>query len=254
MRASTSRPGSSRRTPTAAPATATIAVLAYHRVGPPPLGSWETWFLVSRETLRDHLRLLHDRGWEVISLSRLVAGLDGGQALPERAALLTFDDGFAATARSLPGCLDGLPAVAFVPTDYIGSANGWNAETAEPREPICGIAELRALERAGVTVQSHAASHRGFSTLDSDEREDELGRSKRALERGLTKTVEALAYPYGDPGPDREALDAALARIGYRLAFVYGGAPVRLAEADRFRFPRIAVGPDTDLEEELELP
>jgi peptidoglycan/xylan/chitin deacetylase (PgdA/CDA1 family) len=208
---------------------------------------------MSRETLRDHVRLLDDRGWEVISLSRLVAALDGGQALPERAALLTFDDGFAATARSLPECLDGLPGVAFVPTDYIGHANAWNAETAEPRERICGMAELRALERAGISVQSHAASHRAFSSLDADEREDELGRSKRALERGLAKTVDAVAYPYGDAGAEPEALEASLTRVGYRLAFVYGGAPVRLAEADRFRIPRIALGPDTDLAEELDV-
>jgi peptidoglycan/xylan/chitin deacetylase (PgdA/CDA1 family) len=228
-----------------------VAVLGYHRLGSPPPGSWETWYLVSRDVFRDHLRMLDDLGWEPIPLGQLLAGLAGRTTLPERAALITFDDGFRFTALELVDALEGRAAVFFVPTDHVGGANEWNAETAEPREPLCDFDDLLLLERAGVSIQSHAASHRAFSALTHDEQEAELRRSKRTLDAGLAKEVEAVAYPYGDAGGDGR-LDQTLARLGYRAGFLYGGGPLALPDVDRFRLPRIAVGPDTDLERELE--
>lgn len=251
-RASTSRRGSSAASASAS--AGTVAILAYHRVGPLPPGSWETWYLVSSDAFRGHLRLLEDGGWEVIDLERLLARLAGDEPASERAALLTFDDGFLSTASALVELLEGRPAVFFVPTDYIGCVNAWNAETAEPREAICDVDALRALEHAGVSVQSHAASHRAFSTLSPRDQASELARSKRTLEEALGKTVEAVAYPYGDPGRDLDALDATLTRQGYRAGFLYGGGCVRLAKADRFRLSRIAIGSDTHLERELATP
>ncbi len=42
-----------------------------------------------------------------------------------------------------------------------------------------------------------------------------------------------------------------LKRVGYRAACLYGGGPTRLPAADHYRLARLAVGPDTDLQEEL---
>jgi peptidoglycan/xylan/chitin deacetylase (PgdA/CDA1 family) len=229
----------------------TLAVLAYHKVGNPPPASWETWYLIPETTFRGQLAELRDAGWRAIGLAELVAGLDEPGSLPERAALITFDDGYRSTGNAaLRGLEDfGYPAVVFVPTDYIGGHNSFDAGTDEPEEPLCGLADLRALERRGISVQSHCASHRSLSALGPSEREDELARSKAALEAGLGRPVTAVSYPYGDPGP--EPLDETLVRLGYRAGFLYGGGPVALGEADRYRLPRIAMGPDTDLAAEL---
>jgi peptidoglycan/xylan/chitin deacetylase (PgdA/CDA1 family) len=172
--------------------------------------------------------------------------------LPERSALLTFDDGCRSIRREALRCLRrfGYPAVAFVPTEYIGKTNSFD-EGVEPEEPICDWDDLREIDRAGISVQSHSASHRRFSELDDASLYEELARPKAALEPALGKVVSAFAYPYGDSGSPAAAIGEKLAASGYRVAFGYGGGVIRLPVGNRFHLPRVAVGPDTDLKQEL---
>lgn len=190
-------------------------------------------------------------GLDPIDLDRFLRGLDDPDALPERSALVTFDDGYRSMRDTTLPWLRRFdtPGVLFVPTDYVGGHNDFDRGV-EPEEAICDWDDLRALHDAGVAIQSHAGSHRSFSALDRAEREQELGRSKTLLEERLGAPVATIAFPYGDPGPDADRDQPAGA--GYRTAFTYRGSPVRLPVADRFRIERIAVGQNTDLRAELE--
>jgi peptidoglycan/xylan/chitin deacetylase (PgdA/CDA1 family) len=228
-------------------------VLGYHRVGSPPKGSWETWFSVPEETFVEQLRALVVAGWEPVAVDAFVQGLDEPARLPARAVLLTFDDAFKSLTGSALRVLTrlGYPAAVFVPVGHVGATNAWDADTAHPTEPLCSWDDLRELERAGISVQSHALSHRRLSTLDRAAREREVEESKATLERELDKPVELLAYPYGDSGPEEDDVGAVAACAGYRAAFMFGGARFSLPVEDRFHLPRVAVGPDTDLESEL---
>ena len=145
----------------------------------------------------------------------------------------------------------GYPGVLFVPTDFIGKCNEFDAGV-EPQEAICDWDDLRELDRYGVSIQSHGASHRRFSELTPAELEDELRRSKATLEAGLGKAVETIAYPFGDGGVDLQAVDRALERTGYRAACLYGGGPNRVPVANPYRLTRLAIGPDTNLQAMLE--
>jgi peptidoglycan/xylan/chitin deacetylase (PgdA/CDA1 family) len=226
-----------------------LAILSYHKIGPPPEGGWATWFYVPEATFAGHLAYLRDSGWTVIDLATLVAGLDEAERLPERAAVLTFDDGYRSLIDvALPWLRHfGYPGVVFVPTAFIGGRNAFD-DGVEPAEAICGWEELAELERNGLRVQSHGVTHRPFSELDPAGRADELRQSKTALEIRLGSAVTLFAYPFGVTGPDEKEADAALQRAGYRGACLYGGEPVRGRPIpDRYRLPRVAMGFDTDL-------
>ena len=155
MRASISKPGSDR--PARRRVLRTVVVLGYHKVGDPPPGSWETWYLVPEETFRRQLDDLGRHGWEVVDLEGFLMGLDEPDLLPERAALITFDDGYRSICdAALRNLRDfGYPGVLFVPSDFIGRTNDFEADTDEPREPLCDVDDLRVLERNGISVQSH---------------------------------------------------------------------------------------------------
>jgi peptidoglycan/xylan/chitin deacetylase (PgdA/CDA1 family) len=176
-------------------------------------------------------------------------GLAEPGTLPERAALITFDDGYRSVLEVALPSLErfGYPAVLFVPTDFVGGTNLFDAES-EPEEPLCDWDDLRELKRRGVAVESHGASHRTFSELTPSERAAELDRSKAALEAELGRAVQLFAYPYGDDGGAAPQVRDA----GYRAAFGYGGGPISLPPEDAYRLERLAMGPDTDLPEELE--
>jgi peptidoglycan/xylan/chitin deacetylase (PgdA/CDA1 family) len=226
----------------------TLAILGYHKIGEPPPGGWRTWFYVPEEVFAGHLSYLREHGWQVIDLPALLKGMVAPESLPERAALLTFDDGYR-TMRTvaLQWLLRfGFPSVLFVPSDYIGGSNGFDAGY-EPEEAICDWDDLRKLERSAVSIQSHGASHRSFSKLRLPEQEAELVRSKTTLEANLERPVEVFAYPYGDGGTEVRSTNEALKRNGYRAACLYKGGPNPLPIAEPYRLTRLAMGPDTDL-------
>lgn len=230
-----------------------LAILSYHKIGAPSPGGWETWYHVSESIFVQQLTYLGEGGWSVIDMSTFMRGLVAPESLPRRAALLTFDDGYKSTAEcALPRMVEfGYPGVVFVPIDYIGGVNAFDAGTSQPVERICDWDELGKLERGRIAVQSHAASHRTFSELGLAEIEDELQRSKAMLEEGLGNRVETLAFPYGDAGANARDTKGALERSGYRAAFLYGGGPMRLPVSDPFCLTRLAMGSDTDLAAEL---
>jgi peptidoglycan/xylan/chitin deacetylase (PgdA/CDA1 family) len=242
----------------------TLAILGFHKIGEPPPDGWDTWFYIPEGTFVEQLSYLQKDGWQVIDLATFLEGLAAPNRLPERAVLLTFDDGYRSMRTdALPWLLRfGYPAVLFVPTGYIGARNTFDA--AEPKEALCDWDDLVELERHGVSIQSHGVSHRPLSELSPTEQEEELHRSKMTLEAGLGKRVELFSYPYGDDGVSSypyshdEANSRALRkmrktleRVGYRAACLYGGGPTRLPAADPYRLTRLAVGPDTDLQAEL---
>ena len=200
------------------------------------------------QTFVKHLTCLSERGWQVMGLSELLGGLQQPEALPNRAAVLTFDDGYRSLRRIALPCLKqfGFPATLFVPTDYVGKTNSFDQDD-EPEERICDWDDLRALERGGVSVQSHSASHRAFSALDREDQMTELLKSKTVLERKLKKPITAFAFPYGDTGSRQRWVTNCLKRAGYQAAFLYGGGPCTWPALDPYRLPRLTVGPDTDL-------
>jgi peptidoglycan/xylan/chitin deacetylase (PgdA/CDA1 family) len=230
-----------------------LAILGYHNIGPPSPGGWETWYYIPEETFAAQLGYLQSNGWQVLNVKAFVDGLANPASLPEKSALLTFDDGHRLMLGSALRQLRkfGFPGVLFVPTDYIGGTNRYDANTREPPEAVCDWEDLRNLERQGVSIQSHGASHRTFSDLTSQELDAELLGSKSVLEQGLDRQVELFAYPYGDGGLDVEAVGQALTRCGYRAACLYDGGLNYPPDLNPFRLHRLYMGAETNLEAEL---
>jgi peptidoglycan/xylan/chitin deacetylase (PgdA/CDA1 family) len=228
-----------------------VAVLGYHKIGPPAPGGWETWYYVPEALFAQQLGTLRDGGWEPVDLATFLQGLTEPERLPERTAFITFDDGQRSIREVALPVLErfGYPAVLFMPTDFVGRTNLFDSE---PDEPLCDWNDLRELLRRGVAVQSHGESHRSFSELAPLERALELARSKVALEAKLEQAVELFAYPYGDDAGVPPELRETLARTGYRAAFGYGGGSFTLPADDPYRLERLAMGPDTDLTTALE--
>src|SRR5437773_1415875 len=69
-----------------------VAILGYHKIGPPSPGAWETWYYVPTATFERQMKQLRDGGWNVIDVATMLAALDDPARLPQRAAMITFDD------------------------------------------------------------------------------------------------------------------------------------------------------------------
>jgi len=229
-----------------------VAILSYHKIAEPPHDCWRPWFYVPEWTFLDHLNLLQESGWAVIGLPEFLRGLTDPETLPEKAVMITFDDGYRSAREVASPLLRRFkyPSVLFVPTDYIGGHNTFD-DGIEPQIPICDWNDLRELARAGVSIQSHGASHKRFSVLTLAEIEHELLRSKDLLEDNVGSSVEIMAFPYGDHGGNWHNIEQVLEKVGYQAACLYGGGLVTFPGAERYRLPRLAMGPNTDLADEL---
>ena len=230
-----------------------LAVLAYHKIGRPPEHGWDTWNYVSEETFCAQIAAVEALGFVVIDLAAFLDGLTNPESLPERCALITFDDGYASMLTVAQPCLEkmGHSAILFVPTRFVGDRNVWDAGN-EPDEPICDWDQLRELQRHGISVQSHSVTHRSFNELTAADQAKEAQQSKDMLEAELGTEVSLFAFPYGER-QDSDATDEAMAAAGYRAALLYKGGPLTLpADAEQpYRLGRVAVGPDTNLEKHL---
>lgn len=223
------------------------AVLAFHKIGRPPAGGWDTWNYIAEDTFAAQLELLDSEGFVVLDLDGFLEGLADPDRLPPRSALLTFDDGYRTMLSVAQPILArfGFPAVCFVPTGFVGELNSWDQDN-EPEEAICDWDELRELERLGVRIQSHSVSHPHFSELDEASLSEQLDASRQDLQERLGTSVDTLAFPYGDAG-DPALIGSLLARAGYRAAFRYKGGICAPRSAPPFRLPRVPMGPDTNL-------
>ena len=195
----------------------TVPILCYHRFasGSSTNGGISGGkMVVSAANFAAQLDWLARNGYRVITLSQLTAFLQGRQALPKRAVVITIDDGYESVYRvALPLLRKyGFPATLFAYTDFIGAADALS------------WAQLQGLVASGlIDVQAHSKSHRNLierAQTDSDERyrqmlDTETRVPRELLERKLSVQVRHYAYPYGDA--NQAVLDA-LTRQRYQLA------------------------------------
>jgi peptidoglycan/xylan/chitin deacetylase (PgdA/CDA1 family) len=194
-----------------------VTVLIYHRVGGGSHSEVDLdvdAFRAQLEYLRDHHTVI-----DLDTAAALLAGDtgDGGPAAPERAVVVTFDDGtddFCDAA--VPALVEyGIPATLYAATHFIetGEVFPWGA-------PPASWAALRDAASTGlVTIGSHTHTHALLDRADPAEIGAELDRSIDLIGEHIGTPPAHFAYPKALPGSEaaeaevcRRFVTAALAR------------------------------------------
>jgi peptidoglycan/xylan/chitin deacetylase (PgdA/CDA1 family) len=172
-----------------------LSILTYHSLD--GLGSVLS---TSPSTFARHLQVLREAGANVLSLREGAERLRRGD-LPERALVITFDDGFRSVVEhGLPLLLDyGFTATVFVVSGFVGRSNSWPSQPAYvATQPLLDWPQLRELAEAGIDIGAHSRTHPRLPDLTRREIEAEIVQSKREIEDRVGHRVETFAYPYGD--------------------------------------------------------
>lgn len=111
------------------------------------------------------------------------------------------------------------------------------------------------LDRGGVAIGSHTASHRVLATLDDEEQALELSRSRERLEQVLGREVTAIGYPVGGAAHLSDRTLALARAAGYEIGFTYLSGFNRFGRIDPLAVRRLA-GPEHEdlLEAQVRLP
>ena len=196
-----------------------MVVLTYHRVGP-LVHDAEHTYSVSVARFAEHMEALANAGMNACSIDDFWAWYRGERTLPEASFLLTFDDGFKDLREHAVPVLGrlGWSGTVFLVSAFLGGCNesATREDPFRPTRPLLDRDDIEAMRRDGWSFHSHSRHHRDLTTLPADQLADEVGGSKRELERLLGHEVEFFAYPYGRMA---DRVVQAVVSAGYRAAF-----------------------------------
>ena len=222
----------------------TLRVLMYHKVNDIP----ENPTTVPIWQFDEQLEQLGGLGYSVVGIEEVIDHYTRGEHLPERAVLITFDDGYRDTLENALPILQkhGYPAVIFVPVAYMEDETPLPHEThlveRGMRNPTLDWDLMRELDRSGVRVESHGIAHRPLAEVTLDEAVREIAVSKLKLEEQLRRPVRAYAYVKGSEAHFHPVHESILKQAGYEIAFT-SISRSNGAETNPFRLGRYNVEP-----------
>ena len=211
-------------------------ILMYHRIGHRP-GDKNT---VSPERFELQLQYLEDHGYQSIGLTEWHRKVMAGEKISEKSVILTFDDGYRDNWELAMPLLSryGFSATVFMVSDLVGGTNLWERNESRQNAEMMKLEHLREWLDAGFEVGSHGVSHRRVTTLNPEELEEEVTKSKKDLEDLLGVDIKFFCYPNGN---FNAAAVEALKKAGYLGSVaIYEGASWQ-EPVEWFALPRLRV-------------
>jgi peptidoglycan/xylan/chitin deacetylase (PgdA/CDA1 family) len=217
----------------AAPAAPAAVVLQYHHVSDTTPASTST----SPERFAMHLDVLEQAGFEIVRLEDLAETLAAGEPLPDRAAAITFDDGYRSIYETAWPLLKrrGWPFTVFV--------NSAPHDQGSPQ--FMSWDQLRELHAGGATIANHTVSHPHL--LDARAGRDEaawreavqaeISGAQARIRQEIGTAPMLFAWPFGEFDA---ALLERLGELGY-TGFGQQSGPLA-AFSDRRALPRFPFG------------
>lgn len=166
------------------------------------------------DRFKSQMAYLKRFGYTVISLRQAVDGLFGDGALPRKAVVLSFDDGYLNFREQVFPVLQqyGYPAIVYMVSGLVGRSAVWlNGRGLDPQ--LLDTQALREIHAGGIEIGSHAVNHVPLDKIPPADMRNEVFGSKAGLEDIIGAPVEHFCYPYGDYD---ERVRATVIEAGYR--------------------------------------
>ena len=204
-----------------------IPVLTYHRVASlPAVGELD--LIVDPANFAAELAALRQGGYHTISQAQLFDALYHRATLPRKPVIISVDDGYVDDVRTI---LPDLQRWHMVATFFV--------ITGRTHEPgFLDVAQIRALDRAGMDVGDHTAHHVDLRLLTHSELMSETAGSRKALDAILGHPVYYFAYPFG---AYNDTVIKAVHGAGFTMAYTTAGG-VTESTTTPLTMPRIHVG------------
>ena len=213
-----------------------VPVLMYHQIADEVTTSDK--MAVAPEVFGEQMAYLREAGFTSLTAGQLAEILArGGDGLPARPVVLTFDDGYGDFYdHALPLLKqNGLTGTIFQTTGWVGLS--------DTVKRMMNWRELAEVAECGIEVGAHTYCHPQLDQLSDKDLHEELTGPKHAIEDKLGIEVPGLAYPYGYS-------NAKVRRIaretGYTYAYSVSNA-LTASGADAFALPRLTVERSTTM-------
>ncbi|WP_251444069.1 polysaccharide deacetylase family protein [Veillonella intestinalis] len=158
-----------------------IPVLMYHKVGPEE----DNDAVIREDLFRAQMKLLHDKGFNPITMEQLNDYVRHGKAVPVKPVVLTFDDGYEDTYSIVYPVLKeyGFAGTVFVNPGDVGTRLTWE--------------QIKEMHDNGITIASHGYDHVRMNELSDSEQLANIVKAQMALKEKLGIDNQWFCYPYG---------------------------------------------------------
>jgi peptidoglycan/xylan/chitin deacetylase (PgdA/CDA1 family) len=220
-----------------------VPILMYHSISSYASRRFEP-NTVSPATFGEHLSYLDHCHYTPLTVTQFVHAMArGGDGLPPRPVVLTFDDGYADFyTNALPALQrHGFVATLYIATGFVGRTSRWNQPIGEGMRHILTWTQLAEISANGIECGAHSHTHRPLDMLPPSAAREEIVRSKALLEEHLGRQASSFAYPFGYYSPRVRQI---VRTSGYESACAIKLAMSSLCD-DPYALARLAIRPHT---------
>ncbi len=216
-------------TATGTPGTASVPVLMYHVIAPPPAGAPYPGLYVDPDEFAAQMEGLKAAGWHPVTLDQLRAYWTRGVPLPPgKPVVLTFDNGYRSQYTNALPILERLHWVADENIQLTGLP---------PSQGGLTDAQVRGLIAAGWELDTQGISHADLVTLDATELHYQVAVARRMLQQRYGVPVNWFCYPSGDYNATVIAAVKDAGFVGSTTVVPGWAAP----GSDPYRLPRLRI-------------
>jgi peptidoglycan/xylan/chitin deacetylase (PgdA/CDA1 family) len=213
---------------TGVPGNATVPILMYHVINPPPATAPYPGLYVPASEFAAQMEALKAAGWHAVTMDQLEANWTRGVPLPTKPIVLSFDNGY---ASQYTNALPVLTRLGWVGVENIQLSG------LPPSEGGLSDAQVRGLLSAGWELDTQGISHADLITLDSAGLHYQIDTARQTLQRRYGVAVNWFCYPSGHYNA---AVIAAVRAAGFVGSTTVVPGWASRAE-DPYRLPRLRV-------------
>jgi peptidoglycan/xylan/chitin deacetylase (PgdA/CDA1 family) len=214
---------------TGKPGTATVPVLMYHVINPPPAGAPFPGLYVPAGEFAAQMQALKTAGWHAVTMDQLEAYWTHGVPLGAgKPIVLTFDNGYASQY------INALPILKRL--GWVGNENIQLSGLPPSQGGLTGD-QVRGLLTAGWELDTQGISHADLITLDAAQLHDQVATARQILQKRYGVPVNWFCYPSGHYNATVIAAVKAAGYVGSTT--VIPGWAAR--SEDPYRLPRLRV-------------
>ncbi len=218
-----------------------VPVLMYHHVGPlpPAPDKYRQDLTVSLQDFTDQVNYLDAHGYKTVTTAQLDDFLHGNGSLPDKAIVLTFDDGY-------DDALNNATAV-LAAHHMVGSFGIITQEVGQPDYTTWD--QIKVAAKEGMEMVDHSQHHIDFTDpkYSYETKKQEVLGGLDDLKKNFGVSTRTFIYPYGHYNADIEKI---LRDGGFDLAFTTHNGKVRAGanQQNLLELPRVRVHGGEDVQ------
>jgi peptidoglycan/xylan/chitin deacetylase (PgdA/CDA1 family) len=214
---------------TGVPGTATVPILMYHVINPPPAGAPFPGLYVPSPEFAAQMQALKAAGWHAVTMNQLLAYWTRGVPLgPGKPIVLSFDNGYQSQY------LNAMPEL-----KKLGWKGVENIQLTglPPSQGGLTEAQVKGLLAAGWELDTQGISHADLITLSPSELHYQVATARQILQKRYSVPINWFCYPSGHYNASVVAAVRDAGFVGSTTVVPGWASP----HGDRYRLPRLRV-------------